>query len=142
MTRGGIIVEYVKLPKIEAARVLGIAPRTVDRMIERGDLKTEREPYGRRRILVLIPSDKAARALQPDGPETATEAALRERVRSLEELADFHREQLQLAEGRYQDLSESRRELSQMLRSAQDLNERLTLALPAPRSRPWWKFWQ
>ena len=127
-------MDYVKLPKLDAARALGVAPRTVERMIARGDLETERESHGRRRVLVLVPADdvQGPPAL---GESAAPEvAALRERVRSLEELAGYHREQLQLSEGRYQDLA-------QMLKSSQDLSERLTRALPSPGARPWWKVW-
>ena len=129
-------MEYVKLPKLEAARALGVAPRTVDRMIERGDLDTEREPHGRRRVLVLVPADDVQEQTALGESESVEVAVLRERVRSLESLSEFRREQLQLSESRNQDLM-------QMLRSAQDQNERLQLALPAPRpTRPWWRFWQ
>ena len=129
-------MDYVKLPKLDAARVLGVAPRTVDRMIERGDLETEREPHGRRRVLALVPADDVQEQTALGESESAEGARLRERVRSLEDLSEFRREQLQLSESRNQDLM-------QMLRSAQDLNERLQLALPAPRpARPWWKVWQ
>ena len=142
LARQGDTVDYVKLPKLEAARALGVAPRTIDRMIARGDLAVEREPDGRRRTLVIVSAgdiEEPAALEESDAPEVA---ALRERVRSFEELADFHREQLQLSESRYQDLAQRNQELVQMLKSSHDLNERLTLALPLPGARRGWKFWR
>ena len=135
-------MDYVKLPKLDAARALGVAPRTIDRMIERGDLEIEREPVGRRRILVMVRADdvqEPAALKEADPPEVAV---LRERVRSLEQLADFHREQLHLSESRYQDLAQRNQDLVQMLKSSQDLNERLTPALPPPGARRGWRFWR
>ena len=161
-----------RVPKLEAADLLGVSPRTVDRMITRGELETEREETGRRRIMVLIeqgqeepqggegyrakgngrelgamvavgPAEKNGGSSESGGnfgvleaptPETLELVAARERIRSLEELAGFHKEQLNLAEGRNQHLV-------QLLRSNQETVDRLTLALPPGRSRPWWKFW-
>ena len=161
-----------RVPKLEAADLLGVSPRTVDRMITRGELETEREETGRRRIMVLIeqgeeepqggegyrtkgngrelgamlavgPAEKSGGSselgvnfggLEVPTPETLELIAARERIRSLEELAGFHKEQLNLAEGRNQHLV-------QLLRSNQETVDRLTLALPPGRSRPWWKFW-
>ena len=68
---------------------------------------------------------------------------LQERLRSLEELADYHRNQLKDADWRYQELVQS-------LQSSQRTVEALTRALPAPapapdtdtarRGRWWWPF--
>ena len=165
-------MKVTRVPKLEAADLLGVSPRTVDRMIARGELETEREETGRRRVMVMIeqgrderegghgslingnvPSPGSMLDVEhperngggPDpredfsGMEVPTRERLeliaaRERIRSLEELAGFHKEQLNLAEGRNQHLV-------QLLRSNQETVDRLTLALPPGRSRPWWKFW-
>ena len=70
---------------------------------------------------------------------------LQGRVNSLEELADYHRNQLKDADWRYQELVQS-------LQSSQRTVEALTRALPAPapattpdadtarRGRWWWPF--
>ncbi|MCE2464083.1 MAG: hypothetical protein J4F46_09305 [Dehalococcoidia bacterium] len=50
-----------------------------------------------------------------------------ERIRSLEELAKYHREQLAQAEARYHDLKQSL-----------DITLRM---LPAPKEKSWWKLW-
>ena len=156
-----------RVPKLAAADLLGVSPRTVDRMIARGELDTEREETGRRRVMVLIEEDgdgsngegrgngtsyspqlegwdRSGRLLMAEGDlgvsngpsaESLELIAARERIRSLEELTRFHKDQLNLAEERNQHLV-------QLLRSSQESVERLTLALPPGRSRPWWKFWE
>ncbi len=134
--------DTLKVTKIEAARQLGVSQRTVDRMIQRGELETERELHGRRRVLVLLKADDVESHSILEGEDNASLreelAAARERVRSLEELAGYHKEQLTLAEGRNQHLV-------QILQSNQETIERLTLALPAAsqqeEARPWWRFW-
>ena len=154
-----------KLTKMEAAARLDVSASTIDRMIHRGDLRIEREPHGsRHRIWVVIddegtdasavasregshpPPDKAPETsgeVKPDASDASDEvelAVLRERVKSLEDLADYHRDLLKDSEWRYQQAMEQ-------LGASQRTVETLTKALPAadqsnhgaPR-RSWWPF--
>ena len=49
-----------RLSKLEAAKALEVSPTTVDRMIARGELQTDREPRGTRyKVWVLLPDDES-----------------------------------------------------------------------------------
>ena len=115
-----------RVTKIEAARFLGVSERTVNRKIASGELETERETTGRRRVMVLIDPD-----LQTDAPEQGDVeelVVLRERCAGLEDLVEHLHEQLNFERGRYSELYND-------IKTGQ-------LALPAPkRDRPWWRFW-
>ena len=67
-------------------------------------------------------------------------AVLRERVKNLEELADYHRELLKDSEWRYQQAME---QLSASQRTMENLTKALPAAVdgntPSPR-RSWWPF--
>ena len=154
-----------RLSKMEAATRLEVSASTIDRMIQKGELQTEKEPHGsRHRIWVVLDdeetdlsvnSPREASEPSPDGsPDASGEgrsdesdasgevevAVLRERVKNLEELADYHRELLKDSEWRYQQAMEQ-------LSASQRTMETLTRALPAavdgnnvsPR-RSWWPF--
>ena len=112
-----------KLTKMETAARLDVSQSTIDRMIQRGELQIEKEPHGsRHKIWVLM--DGADAAASDNSPEDSHDAAagempdvvdmseavelavLRERVKNLEELADYHRELLKDSEWRYQQAME------------------------------------
>ena len=101
----------------DAANHLGVSEATVDRMVKRGKLRTEKEPQGSRyKVWVLLddtgqtPGDKldenSVYTVQTpaengvhsreDGVYTGEDGltALRTENRSLRELADYHRELL------------------------------------------------
>ena len=159
-----------RLSKVDAAQVLQVHHSTVDRMIQRGELQVEREGHGRgAKVWVLLdgisedaPGDvpigpptgsSHSRNGQSTGPSPAPSAppsdvsaevelaALRERVKGLEELAEYNRQQLVDADWRYQQLLEQ-------LTSSQRISEGLTRSLPAAapadvpaqRKRRWWLF--
>ena len=154
-----------KLTKLEAAARLDVSASTIDRMIQRGDLQTEKEPHGsRHRVWVVMDVDEPDASDQSSGdavegsPDEPPEASadgladtsdvsaatelvvLRERVKSLEELADYHRQSLKDSEWRYQQAMEQ-------LGISQRTVEALTKALPAadgrddsPRRWTWWPF--
>ena len=153
-----------RLTKLEAAAALEVSPSTIDRMIQRQDLTIEKESRGSRyKVWVLLDEESGSSADRaPDGPpdsppgpsgdsspevsegsaeeSSAVElATLRERNRSLEELADHHRQLLKDSEWRYQ-------QLLQQLESSQRTVETLSKALPAgtpaetPQRRRWWSF--
>ena len=154
-----------KLSKLEAAARLDVSASTIDRMIQRGELQTVKEPHGsRHRVWVLIDADADDATTDssvhsssvspdassgvpvndtPEGGDGSSEmeiAVLRERVRNLEELADYHRELLKDSEWRYQQAMDQ-------LGTSQRTVETLTKALPNADTdnkvvpRPfWWPF--
>ena len=153
-----------KLTKMQAAARLDVSQSTIDRMIQKGDLQIEKEPHGSRfRIWVLMDREDAGSSADrsvdvsdnsPEGSHHASSdersdvadmseaielAVLRERVRNLEELADYHREQLKDSEWRYQQAMEQ-------LGASQRIVDVITKALPAAdpgspiQRRRWWPF--
>ena len=153
-----------KLTKLEAAARLDVSQSTIDRMIQKGELQIEKEPHGsRHRIWVLMndenadasgdmsvnPSDDSPDDSHDTSPDELPDASdmseaielavLRERVKNLEELADYHREQLRDSEWRYQQAMEQ-------LGASQRTVDTFTKALPTagPRlpshHRRWWPF--
>ena len=150
-----------RLSKTEAAARLDVSASTIDRMIQKGELQTEKEPHGsRHRIWVVIddaetdksvnsppgasdPSPEASGERRSDESDASDEvdlAVLRERVKNLEELADYHRELLKDSEWRYQQAME---QLSASQRTMETLTKALPAAVagntPSPR-RSWWPF--
>ena len=154
-----------RLSKMEAAARLDVSASTIDRMIQKGELQVEKEPHGsRHRIWVVLDDEEtdgsvdspleASESSPDDSPDASGEempdwsdasgevevAVLRERVKNLEELADYHRELLKDSEWRYQQAMEQ-------LSASQRTMETLTKSLPAavdgnsvsPR-RSWWPF--
>ena len=114
-----------RVTKVEAARILGVSARTINRKIASGELQTERETYGKRRVLVLLDAESV-----PDAPVDDSEEVvqLRERVAGLQDLVDHLHDQLDFERERYAELYHDVKTGA--------------LALPAPNSsRRWWKFW-
>jgi len=130
-------------------------------MIQKGELQTEKEPHGSRHRIWVVMDDGAtdesvnsppkASDPSPDEPgegrhdesdasDEVEVAVLRERVRNLEELADYHRELLRDSEWRYQQAME---QLSASQRTMETLTKALPAAVdgntPSPRLG-WWLF--
>ena len=160
-----------RLTRQAAAERLQISESTLDRMIRRGDLPTEKETHGSRyKIWVLLDesseqsddgtdADSAenhaySREAPADKPEYSPHrvdyaddhelTTLRTEVRNLRELADYRGELLKDAAWRYQ-------ELLQQLKLSQETSAMLARALPesagAPNTgrtprRRWWPFGQ
>ena len=147
----------LRVSKRDAAQRLGVAPITIDRRIERGELATEREPWGtKERVWVLLDEETPVDSAEAtDEPTELTPAAapvdsemvqvrvLQERVNAQEQLIEMYKTQLTDAEWRYHQLAEQ-------LATAQRTAETLSRALPAGagvaadtgagRSR--WAFWR
>ena len=149
-----------RVSKEEARHILGgVSLATIDRRIQRGELQVEREPHGKgHRIWVLV-DDEVAEAASETAPVVPLVAAptlqatavdtsqlleltqLRERLRGLEELQEYHKGQLREKDTLVQQLIEG-------LSQAQRTTEVLTRALPAGKvaeaeekpSRSWWPF--
>ena len=138
-----------RVTRLEASRLLKISPSTVDRRIERGELVIEKEPHGsRNRTWVVledaIPEDPGE--LSPDqspglsvevSPENPAESHLeevihlRERVKSLEYLDEYHRDQLHQKDLLVQELMGTVNRLAVALPEGKKLEE-------AARRRGWW----
>ena len=154
-----------RLSKMEAAARLEVSASTIDRMIQKGELQTEREPHGSRHRIWVVMDDgetdksvnsphEASDPLPEDSPDVSDEgrpdesdasgevelAVLRERVKNLEDLADYHRELLKDSEWRYQQAME---QLSASQRTMETLTKALPAAVdgntPSPR-QSWWPF--
>ena len=153
-----------KLTKMEAAARLDVSQSTIDRMIQKGELQIEKEPHGsRHRIWVLMNGENADAsadmsvdvsdnssedshdASTDEMPDTADMseaielAVLRERVKNLEELTNYHREQLRDSEWRYQQAMD---QLGNSQRTVDTLTKALPAADPgiASQRRRWWPF--
>ena len=155
-----------RVSKEEARQILGgVSLATIDRRIQRGEIQVEREPHGKgHRIWVLLDDEMAEAASEtaavapPVAPPVAAPmlqatavdtsqllelTQLRERVRGLEELQEYHKGQLREKDSLVQQLLD---ELGQ----AQRTTEVLTRALPTGKvaeaeerpSRNWWTFWR
>ena len=139
-----------RVTRQEAATHLHVSEATVDRMIRRGDLPTEKEPQGSRyRVWVLLDEDTvtipADNGVYP-GDETADNSVdnadgsnytgaptvysngdelkvLRDDNERLRELASYRKQLLDDSEWRYQ-------ELLQQLKLSQEANLALARALP------------
>ena len=156
-----------RISKLDASRIFGVSPSTIDRRIERGELQVEHEARGNSyKVWVLL--DDEADDLSGDGAKAeATNPApaevsgvsktsgapsgdtallvelttLRERVKSFEELSEYYKAQLNDANYRYH-------EVLQNLTTSQQTVDRLTKALnpgvDAPVAtksrRRWWPF--
>ena len=101
-----------RVTRLEASRLLKISPSTVDRRIERGELIVEKELHGsRNRIWVVLeeetpevsgessPDQSPGLSVEnpaenPPGSHLEEVITLRERVKSLEYLEKYHRDQL------------------------------------------------
>ena len=108
------------LTKAEACRELSVSLSTLDRRIASGEVRTKREPRGRRhRVHVIL----------DDGPPTSTEAPrsesamAQERIRGLEEQVELLQGQLEMERQR---------------------NGELVDELKAERERrgSWWRVWK
>ena len=114
-----------RVTKTEAARVLDVSARTVNRRIAAGEIETERETTDRRRV--FVPLDAEAQANTPVD-KSGEVAVLKERCAGLQDLVDQLHEQLDLERSRYSELYHDVKTGA--------------LALPAGSSdRPWWKLW-
>ena len=112
----------------DTARRLGIHRNTVMNRIRRGQLDVERvSENGRTRTFVLLEELPEDPAPVPNGHVDQELVAAIERIRGLEELVDQLRSTVDFERERYAAL----------------LNDIKTgaLALPAPKSRSWWRLW-
>ena len=142
-----------RVSRTEAARHLGVSISTIDRQIQRGQLSTEKEPYGtRERVWVLLDENSVAdsdenssvtagAAARSSSDDTTADyvRTLEHQMKSLQELADYRQKELQESELRFQQVLSN-------LTTAQQTIERMSRALPvpedsAPESRRSWSWW-
>ena len=155
-----------RVSKADAERLLKKSRATIDRMISRGELETELEPHGsRHRVWVLLDnpevsdeplpevlreaSHKVSTETSHENSKIAEDATQRERMKGLEELVSYYKQQLNDSEWRYQQLLGN-------LSSSQRTVEAFARALPEPQAaatqgaqeeagqgkqvRRWWPF--
>ena len=117
---------------MEAATRLDVSLSTIDRMIQRGELQTHKEAHGSRHRLWVMLDDTQHHAPETSdvSPPVIEVVVLRERVKHLEELADFHRQLLKDADWRYQ----------QAMDALKGLPARAASAPAVPRRWSWWPF--
>ena len=107
------------LTKAEACRELAVSLSTLDRRIASGEVRTRREPRGRRHRVYVMLDDDLPNAVETPQSELAV---AQEQVRGLEEQVTFLQEQLELERQR-------NAELVSELKAAQE------------QRGPRWRFW-
>ena len=146
----------MRLSKQQAAARLGVSTATIERKIQRGELKAEKEPHGSRyRVWVIFDDDETVEAAVETSVETPVASVLRrdeplvetgvatplpselasavemarlqERNKALEELADYHRQLLSDSDWRFQ-------EMVQQLKQSNETIATLSRALPEPKA--------
>ena len=138
-----------RLTKQQAAEHFGVSVTTLDRMIRRGELQIERDGPGERaKVWILLDEEEGLSDGLPNGQQGRSRdelrdvemEVLREKVKNLEELSDYHKQQLKDAEWRYQQILQ---ELSSSHRTVETLTRALPAASEPPteqRKRGWWPF--
>ena len=148
----------MRLSKQQAAARLEVSTATIERKIQRGELKAEKSPHGSRyRVWVIFDDDETVEAavatpvethvasvlrrdetpveagvatlLPPELAPAVEMARLQERNKALEELADYHRQLLSDSEWRFQ-------EMVHQLKQSNDTIATLSRALPEPKDEP------
>ena len=134
-----------RVTKQDAANFLKVSSATIDRMIQRGDLAVEYEPWGsRQRVWVLLDATEATPIATSDmtvdkraATDTEELITLRERVRGYEELITYYKKEHQEAELRFQ----------QLMQQLAETTRQLPAPAPEPvgpttsgRRRRWWPF--
>ena len=108
------------LTKAEACRELSVSLSTLDRRIASGDVRTRREPLGRRHRVYVMLDDDLPGAFETPQSELAV---VLERLRGLEAQVAFLQDQLDLEQ-------ERNSELIDQLKATQE------------RSGVRWRFWE
>ena len=115
----------MRLSKLDAAAHLGVSPATIDRRIQRGDLKAEKEPHGTRyKVWVILEDEPTAESADESPVESPDRSLAKAPTGSDQPTAESHdsapppsdrsayvemaklREQLKNAEGRANSLEE------------------------------------
>lgn len=113
------------MTKAEACRELAVSLSTLNRRIANGEMRTKREPQGRRhRVYVMLDEEPPQRESDIESGDVALAVAL-EQIRGLEEQLKFCQEQLEL----------------EQMRSAGLVDELKALTV-RKHERPWWWLWR
>ena len=156
-----------RVSKLDASRIFGVSPSTIDRRIERGELEVEHEARGNSYKVWVLLDDEADDLLGDGASAEATDQApagvgdvvktsgapsgdtaflvelttLRERAKSFEELSEYYKAQLNDANYRYhevlQNLTSSQQTVDRLTKA---LNPGLDAAVATKRRRHWWPF--
>ena len=112
------------LRKAETCRELAISLSTLNRRIASGEVRTKREPRGRRHRVYVMLDDEPPQREDDVAPGNVALAVAHERIRGLEDQLAFLREQLGL----------------EQQRNAELVNELNAVMVPE-QGGPWWRFW-
>ena len=112
------------LTKAEACRELAVSLSTLDRRIASGEVRTKREPRGRRNRVYVMLDDGLPGAVETPQSELAV---AQERIRDLEA-------QVELLQGQLEQERQRNARLVDELKEAQ--------ATTTQKRRPWWRVWE
>ncbi len=125
----------------EAARVLGVSRRTVDRRIAAGKLRTIDQDGAR--LVVLEDTPPPAASKTPPETDTSELVSVRARLAAVEEERDHLRQTVDKLTGTVDRLTISLAQLSGTVveQRALDTGQDTTDA-QRPLQRGWWRFWE
>ena len=156
-----------RVSKLDASRIFGVSPSTIDRRIERGELQVEHEARGNSYKVWVLLDDLAGdgasdESIGPSPGQTTAEVGdlaensvappgdtallvelttLRERTKSFEELSEYYKAQLNDANYRYHEILQNLTTSQQTVdRLTKALNPGLDAAVATKGRRYWWPF--
>jgi excisionase family DNA binding protein len=133
-----MLSQYVSVS--EAARVLGVSRRTVDRRIASGKLRTVDQDGTR--LVVLEDTPVPAMSATPTETAMSELVAMRARLQAVEEERDHLRQTVDKLTGTVDRLTISMAQLSGTIVEQQALDTgQDTPDTPRPAQRAWWRFW-
>jgi hypothetical protein len=126
---------------VEAAHQLGISVDTVRRRLQKGELKGQQQPRPSGHIWLVELDEEvnensrlADRSADAEQGDQARLAACQADIHRLEEIVAMLQAHIVTQGSELEAKNQQISELHVLLQQAQ-------AALPAPRGRPWWKWW-
>jgi excisionase family DNA binding protein len=124
----------------EAAHQLGVSVDTIRRRLQRGELRGQQQPRSQGHVW-LVGLDEYeevshnSRLADAEQGDQACLAACQADIKRLEEMVAILQNQIQALGRELEAKNQQIQELHVLLQTAQ-------AALPSPRNRPWWKWWE
>jgi excisionase family DNA binding protein len=130
------------LTLVEAAHQLGVSVDTIRRRLQRGELRGQQQPRSQGHMW-LVELDEYeyeevshnSRLADAEQGDQACLAACQADIQRLEEMMAILQNQIQALGRELEAKNQQIQELHVLLQTAQ-------AALPSPRNRPWWKWWE
>jgi excisionase family DNA binding protein len=128
------------LTLVEAAHQLGVSVDTIRRRLQRGELRGQQQPrsQGHMWLVGLDEYEEVShnsRLADAEQGDQACLAACQADIKRLEEMVAILQNQIQALGRELEAKNQQIQELHVLLQTAQ-------AALPSPRNRPWWKWWE